>query len=88
MKANLYRRLRELEKTRATEDRICMRIVVCALGKSLNLSNSTCTRRRGSEGIAEIVHLDGDREEISDEDLENFIASFPITDLRMSSTGL
>jgi hypothetical protein len=57
-----------------------LRIIV-ARGESgaANLATSTCTRRlNNSGGLIEIVDLDGADSGISEEELENFIASFPI----------
>jgi hypothetical protein len=43
------------------------------------LANSTCKRTLGANGsLTEIVELDGSGEHLTDEDLEKFIASFPI----------
>jgi hypothetical protein len=53
------------------------RIVADGVGP-LNLATSTCTRtlRRGS--LMEIVKLDGCIDELSEEQLETFIETFPI----------
>jgi hypothetical protein len=57
-----------------------LRIIV-ARGESgaANLATSTCTRRlNNAGGLIEIVDLDGADSGISEEELERFIAGFPI----------
>ncbi len=45
------------------------------------LAESTCTRRVTAEGaLIEIVTLQGNGDELTAEQLEDFIASFPLTD--------
>jgi hypothetical protein len=45
----------------------------------LSLATSTCRRTLNPGGaVTEIVELDGRDEDIDDEELEKFIASFPI----------
>ena len=49
--------------------------------KDADLATSTCQRylRDGIHGIlTEIVQLDGGMDHLSDEDIEKFVASFPI----------
>ena len=49
----------------------------------VNLATSTCRRTLNpGGGIFEIVELDGDDDGLSEEELEKFIASFPIEDGR------
>jgi hypothetical protein len=46
----------------------------------LSLATSTCRRTLNPGGaVTEIVELDGRDEDIDDEELEKFIASFPIS---------
>jgi hypothetical protein len=46
---------------------------------ALNLATSTCQRTLNAGGaVTEIVKLDGRDEDIGEEELEKFIASFPI----------
>jgi hypothetical protein len=82
MKA-IARRLRRLE------DQCCvgkqskplqqMRLVVCGIGRPLDLANSTCSRKLDSSGhLLELVTLHGSRHDLTDEQLENFVQSFPI----------
>jgi hypothetical protein len=45
----------------------------------LNLATSECTRYLSKEGILiEVVDLDGVHGDMSEEDLEQFIESFPV----------
>ena len=75
---NFTARLKALEQRRRASNRR-FRIVACTIGKPLNLANSTCTRRLGANGgLSEIVMLDGSDQGLTDEDLERFIASFPV----------
>ena len=57
-----------------------LRIIVTRAGSgATNLATSTCTRRLNNNGgLIETVDLDGDDSGISEEELEQFIASFPI----------
>jgi len=43
-----------------------------------DLANSTCTRTLAKGVLTEVVHLDGDGNDLSDEQLEKFIDGFPI----------
>jgi len=74
-------RLDRLEKTFATVHgpRRTVRVVVQAICGPTNLANSECTRTICADGtLSEYVQLDGSSEELSDDDLERFVASFPI----------
>jgi hypothetical protein len=56
-----------------------LRLVIRSVCGSPNLSTSSCTRTLWPDGaLTEVVHLDGGRDGLSDEDLETFIASFPV----------
>jgi hypothetical protein len=57
-----------------------LRIIVTRAGSgAASLATSTCTRRLDNTGgLIETVDLDGDDSEISEEELEQFVASFPI----------
>jgi hypothetical protein len=56
-----------------------MRYIVGAIGHSLNLATSFCTRSLTRDGyLTEVVDLDGASDDISDEELERFIESFPV----------
>ena len=56
-----------------------MRIVASAMDHILNLETSTCTRLLTESGaLTEVVDLDGIRGELMDEDLEQFVQSFPV----------
>jgi hypothetical protein len=64
------------------------RLVVCDLGRTLNLEKSKCTRTLGNGWLTELVDLDGDGTQLSDEELERFVASFPIIrDPKGSASG-
>jgi len=61
------------------EPTLAWRVVVSAIARPLNLEKSRCTRTLGSDGrITEFVLLDGSRDYISDEELDRFVASFPV----------
>jgi hypothetical protein len=55
-----------------------LRVVVSAVYAEPDLANSTCTRTLAKGVLTEVVNLDGDRRELSDEQLERFVESFPI----------
>ena len=77
-------RLRRLENRLAPPDflqrpRERLRVVVCELWRLANLATSTCTRTRSAGGmLVEVVHLNGSREVLSDEDLDRFVERFPV----------
>ena len=79
MKA-IARRLRRLEDLSGVlESPKRMRLVICAIGQSLDLSKSTCRRRLDRSGVlTEIVELQGSAQELTDEQLEKFVQSFPV----------
>jgi hypothetical protein len=55
------------------------RVVVSAMARPLNLATSECKRTLCSDGtISEFVFLDGDRESISQAELDRFVAGFPV----------
>lgn len=81
MRANLNRRLRRVEQVLTPEDKEPFRVIITLPWKKLDLTRSTCTRYRCDDGtVTEVLHLDGDAEDISPEELEQFIQSFPIRD--------
>ena len=55
-----------------------LRIVVTRAGSEANLATSTCTRYVRDGLLTEVVQLDGARGSIIDEELETFVARFPI----------
>ncbi len=76
---NLKRRLQLLERPRSGAVQKRLLLVVSGVCGSLNLATSTCTRTLWpSGGLMEVVQLDGSQDNLSNEDLERFIASFPI----------
>ena len=57
-----------------------LRIIVTRAGSgAANLATSTCTRYVRDGLLTEVVQLDGARGSISDEELETFVARFPIS---------
>jgi hypothetical protein len=72
-------RLRRLEQQRfGPAAREPFRVVITGVSP-LNLGASTCTRTLGANGVVtEVVTLEGRRQDLSDEELEAFIAKFPI----------
>lgn len=60
--------------------RVGVRVIVSRpWGGPLNLAASTCRRTLNPGGaITEVVDLDGDGNDLSEEELEKFVASFPI----------
>ena len=75
---NFRARLKALEQRRqASNKRI--RIVASMSAKPLNLATSTCTRTLCANGcLSEVVMLDGSDQGLTHEDLERFIAGFPV----------
>ena len=73
-------RLDKLEKTLAPARGPLpgLRVLVSGMCKPANLANSGCTRTLRNGVLTEIVDLDGSCDELSDEQLESFIESFPI----------
>ena len=57
-----------------------VRLVISAIGQSLDMKKSTCTRTVWDNGIlCETVELHGSDDDLSDGQLEEFIRSHPIT---------
>ena len=76
---NLKRRLAKLERVITPESKENFRVVTGCVVGTPNLSTSTCARTRRADGsLFELVHLDGGREGLTDEDLERWISGFPI----------
>jgi hypothetical protein len=56
-----------------------MRIVASATGRTVNLDTSTCTRLLTESGaLSEVVILDGSGGDLTEEELEQFVQSFPV----------
>lgn len=54
-------------------------MVVSRAGEPFDLAKVTCTRTLMSDGrLVEIVNMNGSGHDLSDEELERFIQSFPI----------
>jgi hypothetical protein len=77
----MERRLRSLEKQLAPLQRDRskdMRVILSVLSQQATLANCTCTRTLTNGVLSESVALDGLQGNISDQELETFIQSFPI----------
>ena len=75
---NLKARLKTLERHQRQVFKEPLRIVVSEVGP-LDLAKATCTRTRWPNGhLMEIVNLNGGDYGLRDEDLDNFIQSFPV----------
>jgi hypothetical protein len=77
----LGNRLQKLESVlgRPDEPQRGQRLVSIAMGRTLKLEKCTCTRTLSSDGfLAEVVDLNGDSPELSQEELDRFVARFPI----------
>ena len=56
-----------------------LRLVVARMDRPLNLATSRCTRTLSPDGfLMEVVRLDGIRTGLGEEELERFVASFPV----------
>jgi hypothetical protein len=76
LRGRLNRLERVLVPSKGPQKRI--RLVICAMTKAADLATSTCYRSLANGVLTEMVHLDGDRSELSDEQLERFIESSPL----------
>ena len=75
---NIRTRLKALEHARASSLEP-FRLVVSHAGEPLDLAKATCTRTRWPNGhLMEIVNLNCGDYGLREEDLENFIQSFPV----------
>jgi hypothetical protein len=76
---NCKARLKALERQKQACGEVMRFIIGRAAADGVNLAASTCIRRVAPNGVLmEVVTLDGD-DSLSDEELESFIAQFPIT---------
>ena len=56
---------------------IVLRVVISASGKELELQTSTCQRIVNGNGtVTELVALNGCRSQITDQELDHFVAGF------------
>ena len=77
----LSRRLEKLESVLRMPDapRWTARLIVRPMGRPLDLEQSRCTRTLSADGcLAELVDLNGDDPMPSEEELNRFVARFPI----------
>jgi hypothetical protein len=56
-------------------------VVIVGAGPA-NLANSRCTRTRSQGRLWEVVHLDGHGDDLSDEQIQRFVETFPIQEGR------
>jgi len=56
-------------------------VVIVGAGPA-NLANSKCSRTRSQGRLWEVVQLDGHRDELSDEQIQRFVETFPIQEGR------
>ena len=78
MSLRLKARLTKLEQRRENTPEPFRVIIAPCIGVA-DLARSTCRRTLCAGGeLIEYVQLNGSRESVSDEDLERFIASFPV----------
>jgi hypothetical protein len=77
----LARRLHKLEELAGVSGmpRQRMRLVILTVGRTRDLARCTCRRTLAPNGLlTEFVDLDGASPEWSDEDIDRFVARFPI----------
>jgi hypothetical protein len=74
------RRLEKLEARLTPPDpKQGLRVIFSAIAKPLSLATSQCRRWLCSDGtLTEFVRFDGNCKDMSDAELERFIASFPV----------
>ncbi|MEP7353988.1 MAG: hypothetical protein ABI824_12220 [Acidobacteriota bacterium] len=75
----IERRLSQLEHQTQAAAKASIRVVSrCVVGRA-NLATSKCWRTRCNNGaLIELVQLDGGMEGLSQNELDRFVASFPI----------
>jgi hypothetical protein len=77
----LLKRLGKLENRYSLDDsKPALRLVVSFPWKGpINWQKSTCSRVRGQDGsLTEVVRLEGDDRGLSKEELDRYVAAFPI----------
>ena len=86
----VIKRLARLEDQFAPADqkaRKCFRLIVCRYGAKTSLENATCKRTLCPDGtVMELVELYGSNEgpdSVTAEELDRWVATFPIEVLRM-----
>lgn len=76
---NIRARLKALERARSSSSLEPFRLVVSHAGEPLDLAKATCSRIVWPNGhLFELVSLNGNDDDLSEDDLESFIQSFPI----------
>ena len=75
----LITRLNALERRRRAIAKEPIRVIIGSVCGEPNLANSTCRRTLSADGqLTEIVQMEGAVDDLTNEDLERFIAGFPI----------
>jgi hypothetical protein len=73
------RRAAAVERDYVQNPRDHFRMVVSRMDRPLNLETSRCARTLSADGtLTELVRLDGIRGDLSNEELERFVARFPV----------
>lgn len=76
---NLKARLQKLERQHSQAESGRFRVIVSRVGEPFDLATATCSRTLMADGgLLEIVNVNGSGNDLSDEELETFIQSFPI----------
>ena len=76
---NLKARLQRLERQHTQIECGRFRVVVSRVGQPFDLVTATCTRTLMADGgLLEIVNVNGSGNDLSDEELERFVQSFPV----------
>jgi hypothetical protein len=88
------KRLARLEEQFVPPDqkaRKCLRLIVCRYGAKTTLENATCKRTLSPDGtVMEFVEVFGSNEgpdRVTDEELDRWVASFPIEVPAMGRAG-
>ena len=75
----LITRLNALERRRRAIAKEPIRVIIGSVCGEPNLANSTCRRTLSANGqLTEVIYMNGGIDGFANEDLERFIASFPI----------
>ena len=75
----LITRLNALERRGRAIAKEPIRVIIRSVCGEPNRANSTCRRTLSADGQpTEIVHIEGGVDDFTNEDLERFIAGFPI----------
>jgi hypothetical protein len=76
-------RLKALERSRKELESKHMRVIIYLSVSKVNLANSTCSRTLRPDGVLmEMVKLDGSPNSMTEAELDAWVESFPVEDLR------